>query len=72
MGHECSYTYEVSSVKCITRLSTDLLLTHGKKKKKKSLLLNIKRPICLVLHQIGLESVAIETPVSVTMVSCLR
>lgn len=41
-------------------------------KKKKSLLLNIKRPICLVLNQICLESVAVETPVSFMTVGCLH
>lgn len=66
MGRECCYTYEVSSVKCITRLSTDLLLTRG----KKNLLLSIKRPICLVLNQIGLESAAFETGAPVITVGC--
>lgn len=43
MGRERSHTYEVSSVKFITRWSTDLLLTHGKKKKKKNTPLKYKK-----------------------------
>lgn len=58
MGCKHSYTCEVSSEKCIRRLSTDLLSTHRQKKKKK--LLNIKRPICLVLNQVSLEPAALE------------
>lgn len=69
MGCECSYTYEVSSVKCRRRLSTDLLLVCSLK--KITLLLNIKRPICLVLNHMGLEPAAFETLVPVMTVGCL-
>lgn len=69
MGCECSYTYEVSSVKCRRRLSTDLLLACSLK--KITLLLNIKRPICLVLNHMGLEPAAFETLVPVMTVGCL-
>lgn len=42
-----------------------------KKKKKKILLLNIKRPICLVLNSISLEPAASETLVPVVTEGCL-